>query len=281
MIGLIDCGGGMRGVYTAGVYDRMLDENAKIDYGIGVSAGAANMITYLAGQHGRTLTFFADYTFRREYMGIGNWLKSRNYLNLDYIYTTLTNRGGEYPLNYEAFSKTACPFFVVATDAQTGEPHYFTRSDITQDSYDVLKASCAIPAACRPYPVGGRLYFDGGVSEPIPYQKAFDDGCDKIIVLITRQEDYVKPKQKNMWLLGRMLKKYPEIVRRIAHRHEAYNRSLEEVKTLAMQGRALLIAPGDDCGVNTFTKNREAFLRLYDKGYADGQRVAAFLRENS
>ena len=85
MIGLIDGGGGMRGVYTAGIYDRLLDEKAKIDYGIGISAGAANMITCLAGQHGRTLTFFAEYTFRREYMSLSNWLKKGSYLNLDYI----------------------------------------------------------------------------------------------------------------------------------------------------------------------------------------------------
>ena len=281
MIGLIDGGGGMRGVYTAGIYDRMLDENAKIDYGIGVSAGAANMITYLAGQHGRTLTFFADYTFRREYMSAGNWLRDRNYLNLNYIYTTLTNRGGENPLDYEAFAKTSCPFFIVATDAQTGKAHYFTRGDIAQDNYDVLKASCAIPAACKPYPVNGRLYFDGGVAEPISYQKAFDDGCDKVIVLITRREDYVKPKQKNMRLLGWMLKKYPEIVDRIAHRHEAYNRSIGELRELVRQGRALLVAPADDCGVNTFTKDREAFVRLYGKGYEDGRKVADFIRDNS
>ncbi|MBC5649490.1 patatin-like phospholipase family protein [Christensenella tenuis] len=281
MIGLIDGGGGMRGVYTAGIYDRMLDEHTKIDYGIGVSAGAANMITYLAGQRGRTLTFFADYTFRREYMSVANWLKDRNYLNLDYIYTTLTNRGGENPLDYEAFSRTSCPFFIVATDAQTGRAHYFTRSDIAQDSYDVLKASCAIPAACKPYPVNGRLYYDGGVAEPIPYQKAFDDGCDKIIVLITRHKDYVKPKQKNMRLLGWMLKKYPEIVQKLAHRHEAYNRSIKELKELAQQGRALLVAPSDGCGVDTFTKDRKAFLRLYEKGYKDGGEVAAFIQKNN
>ena len=78
MIGVIDCGGGMRGVYTAGVYDHLIDKGLVIDYGIGVSAGAANMISYLAGQRGRTLTFFAEYTFRKEYMGLSNWLRDRN-----------------------------------------------------------------------------------------------------------------------------------------------------------------------------------------------------------
>ena len=278
MIGVIDCGGGMRGVYTAGIYDHLIDKDLVIDYGIGVSAGAANMISYLAGQRGRTLTFFAEYTFRKEYMGLSNWLRDRNYLNLEYIYSTLTNRGGENPLDYEAFSKTKCPYFAVATDAQTGEPRYFGRESVTQDSYDILKASCALPAACRPQTVEGRYYFDGGVSAPVPYRKAFEDGCEKVAVLITRAADYVKEKQKNMRFSGWMLRKYPNIVRLLEKRHEAYNTAIAEVKELEKQGKALLVAPEDDCGVNTLTKDRGAFLRLYEKGYADGERLAAFLR---
>lgn len=279
MIGLIDGGGGMKGVYTAGIYDYLLDKGVTIDYGIGVSAGAANMITYLAGQHGRTRTFYTEYTFRKEYMSFSNWLKHRSYLDLDYIYTTLTNRGGEYPLDYQAFAQTTCPFFVVATDAQTGQPRYFTRDDVRQDQYDILKASCAIPAACRPYPVKGKLYFDGGVSDPIPFEKAFSDGCDKIVVLMTRPVDYIKPKQKNMWLIKTMLKKYPEIIRCVAHRHEAYNRSIAELKKLVQQGKVCLVAPSDGCGVNTFTKDKQAFLRLYEKGYEDGVKVIDFLKQ--
>ncbi len=280
MTGLVDCGGGMRGIYTSGIYDYLLDHDITIEYGIGVSAGAANMISYLAGQRGRTLTFFADYTFRREYMGLGNWFKSGNYLNLEYIYSTLTNRGGEYPLDYDSFLRSTCAYHVVATEAATGKPHYFTREDLSQDSYDVLKASCAIPLACRPYPVQGKLYFDGGVSDPIPYRKAFADGCDKVVVLITRQESYIKEKQKNMRLLAWALRKYPQVVRLLRHRHEAYNQAIAGVKELAAQGKILLVAPCDECSVNTLTKDRDAFLKLYQKGYGDGGRVAAFLQEN-
>ncbi len=279
MTGLIDCGGGMRGVYTAGIYDYLLDHKIMIDYGIGVSAGAANMISYLAGQRGRTLTFFEEYTFRKEYMGIANWLKSRNYLNLEYIYSTLTNRGGEYPLDYETFSNTGCAYHVVATEAQTGNPVYFSRQHLSQDNYDVLKASCAIPLACKPYLVNGSFYFDGGVSDPIPYQKAFTDGCDRIVVLITRQENYIKPKQKKMRLLAWALRKYPHIVTLLAHRHEAYNRAIAQVKELMAQGKALLVAPCDECGVNTLTKDKHAFLKLYQTGYDDGAKVAAFLQK--
>ena len=269
----------MRGIYTAGVYDYMLDRGIKIDYGIGVSAGAANMITFLAGQRGRTLKFYAEYSFRKEYMSLANWLKHRNYLDLDYIYSTLTNRGGEYPLDYEAFSKNTTPFLVTATDAQTGATKYFTKKDVAQDRYDILKASCAIPLACRPYPVGGRLYFDGGVALPMPYQKALDDGCDKIVVLSTRARDYVKPKQKNLWVMKRALKKFPVVFGQIERRHEVYNRSMLEILKLEKQGKALLVAPSDSCGVDTLTRDKDAFMRLYQKGYEDGATVEKFIQK--
>jgi predicted patatin/cPLA2 family phospholipase len=278
MIGLIDCGGGMKGIYTAGIYDYLLDIGISIDYGIGVSAGAANMITFLAGQRGRTRTYYADYTFRKEYMSVSNWLKKGSYLDLDYIYSTLTNRGGENPLDYDAFSVTTCPFFVVATDAQTGDPVYFSRADIAQDSYDVLKASCALPAACRPYPVGGKLFFDGGVADPVPYRRALSDGCEKIVVLLTRSDKEVRKKQKNMWLIARMLRKYPQVTTRVAKRHEVYNSAIGEIRKMETQGRARIVAPEDNCGVGTFTRDRKAFLRLYERGYDDGEKVADFLR---
>ncbi len=281
MIGFIDGGGGMRGVYTAGIYDYLLDAGISIDYGIGVSAGAANMITFLAGQRGRTLTFFADYTFRKEYMGLGNWLKHGNFLNLDYIYTTLTVRGGEYPLDFASVCKNCTPFYIAATNAYTGLQHYFTIADMAQDQYDVLKASCAIPVACKPYPVAGSLWFDGGVSTPIPFQKALDDGCEKIVVLLTRPLDYVKEKQSNLWLLSRFLKKYPAIMQLLEHRHEVYNNAMQQLKELERQGKALLVTPDDPCGVAALKKNREAFLQLYQKGYEDGAKIKQFLQSNS
>ncbi len=277
MIGFIDAGGGMRGVYTAGIYDFLLEENVNIDYGIGVSAGAANMITFFANQIGRTLKFYSDYSFRKEYMSMSNWFKTGSYLDLDYIYTTLTVTGGEYPLDYETFKDTVSPFFILATDASTGQAKYFTREDIALNSYDVLKASCAIPAACKPYPIKGNLYFDGGVSEPIPFKKAFDDGCDKVVVMVTRTPDYVKPKQKNLPLISYMLRKYPKVIELLKNRHNAYNESVAAVKELEKQGKALLVCPDDCCGVDTLTKDRHAIFKLYEKGQIDAKRILDFI----
>ena len=277
MIGIIDMGGGMRGIYTSGIYDYLLEQRLGVDYAIGVSAGAANLITFLAGQHGRTRVFYSEYSFRRQYMSVGNWLRDRNYFNLDYVYATLSNHDGEYPLDYPAFAGNACPFTVVATDAVTGQPTYFSRADISQDHYDALKASSAVPAACRPYPFRGRLYFDGGVAAPLPYQKALDDGCDQIIVLLTRPADYIKPPQKNMPALAAILRRYPRIIALLQQRHERYNQAVREVSQLEQSGRALLVAPASSCGVDTFVRDKQSLQALYQLGYQDGRRVAEFI----
>ena len=120
-LGVVDVGGGMRGMYTAGVLDYCLEAGIKFDCCIGVSAGSANLISYLAGQHGRNYKFYYEYSFRKKYMGLGNFLFSGSYFNLNYIYGTLANSGGEYPLDYDAYKKNPADFFVVAEDAVSGD----------------------------------------------------------------------------------------------------------------------------------------------------------------
>lgn len=172
-IGIVDVGGGLRGIYAAGVLDCCLDKGIQFDLGIGVSAGSANLASYAAGQRGRNYRFYTDYSFRREYMGLGDFVKSGSYINMDYLYGTLSNSDGEDPLDYPALRDSRMEYCVVAADAETGEARYFGKEDIGQDNYDVLKASSSIPFVCRPYPVQGRLYFDGALGDPVPVEKAF------------------------------------------------------------------------------------------------------------
>jgi len=277
MIGIIDVGGGMRGVYSAGIYDFFLDNKIKFDYCLGVSAGAANLITYLAGQRDRNKRFYTDYIHRKEYMSIRNIFKYGMYLNLEYIYTTMTNSDGEDPLDYEAFTKTQAKYYAAATNAQTGEPYYFDRNDVAKDDYNILKASCALPLACKPYLVNGEHYFDGGIAEPIPYQKAFDDGCSRLVVVLTRPRDEVRTLQSNMPLLRLLLRKYPATVKAIEHRHIKYNKALEELKKLEVTGKVLISAPSDITGMKTLTKDLRAIEKLYNNGYEDGKKIADYL----
>lgn len=178
-IGVIDVGGGLRGIYAAGVFDWCLENGVKFDYGIGISAGSANLASYLSGQRGRNYLFYEEYSMRRQYMGAGNMLRSGSFLNLQYIYGTLSNAGCENPLDFEKMSANRMEWYMIATDATTGKPKYFTRSDMHQDDYRVLMASCCIPVACKPIVIDGIPYYDGALGDTIPLKKAFADGCDK------------------------------------------------------------------------------------------------------
>ncbi len=277
MLGIIDVGGGMRGIYTAGIYDYLLDHQITFDYCLGVSAGSANLMSYLALQHGRNKRFYVDYADRREYMSLSNLLKKGSYLDMDYIYSTLSDSRGEDPVDYDAFSASPSQYVVVATDARTGLPHYFTRTDVKRDDYAIVKASCCLPIACKPYWVDGVPYFDGGVADPVPYRRALADGCSKLVVLLTRPRDFVRPPLGHLPAARFSLRAYPKALEALTHRHEKYNQAVAEVKELERQGKALLLAPADIDGMSTLKRSEFAMERLYGYGYQDGAKIAAFL----
>ncbi len=277
MIGVVDVGGGMRGVYASGVYDFLLDQHIYFDYCIGVSAGSANLISYVSNQRGRNLHFYSEYSFRKEYMSLKSYFETGSYINLNYIYSTLSNSNGENPIDYETFQKNPMQFCVTATEAETGLPHYFSKSDIQQDHYDVLKASCAIPVICQPYPIRNKYYFDGGVGDPIPFRKAFNDGCDRIVVILSKPVGFIKKPQKHMDIIKIKLRDYPKMIEKIRDHNERYNQDVSELMHYVDQGKALIIAPDDCCGVDTYTRNENEFNQFYKLGYRDGKKIEDFL----
>lgn len=182
-------GGGLRGIYAVGVLDYCMDQKIRFDVGIGVSAGSANLASFAANQRGRNHQFYTEYAFRKQYMSLENYLKKRNYVDLDYVYGTLCRADGENPLDYPALRDNPMAFLVIATNAATGEAKYFDKRDIHQDDYDVMKASSALPFVCKPYPVQGVEYFDGALGDPIPVEKAFEMGCDRVVLILTKPEN--------------------------------------------------------------------------------------------
>lgn len=169
-VGVIDVGGGLRSAYSTGVLDYCLDNGIHFDYGLGVSAGAANITSYLAGQRGRALRFYTKYCSRPEYMGLGNFLRTGSYLGFDYIYGTLMNEGGEDPLDYDALKAGGVPYRITVTDALSGMPKYLGPESMSRNHYDALKATACLPVLDKPYPLDGRPYFDGTISDPIPFR---------------------------------------------------------------------------------------------------------------
>ena len=278
-IGVVDVGGGLRGGYAAGVFDRLTEENIYFDVCIGVSAGSANCASFLAGQKGRNYPFYTDYPFRREYMGIGNIIHKGCYLDLHYIYSELSNSDGENPLDCAALLDSPSTYYAVATNAVTGEARYFTKENISQDHYDVFKASCAIPVACQPIVIDGQPYYDGALSDPVPLQKAFDLGCDTVVLILTKPRDEWRNPQKDIRSARLIQKKYPKAADGLRHRAARYNVAVTWAKKLEQEGKVLIVAPDDTCGIDTLTKDKNALKLFYQKGYADGQGLAERLQK--
>lgn len=181
------------------------------------------------------------------------------------------------PLNYEQIMENPMELHVVATNAKTGKAVYFDKSALSQDNYHIFKASSSIPFVCPPYPIQDVMYYDGALSDPVPIKKAFEDGCSKVILLLTLPEDTIRKTSKDSLLAFLIHKEYPLAAKGLAARAIKYNESISLAHTYAKAGKLLIVALDDTCGVSTLTRNPMALSRLYVKGYRNGEKISAFL----
>lgn len=274
---IIDVGGGFRAIFGAGVLDRCLEEGIAFDHCYGVSAGSANLTSFLAHQHGRNHTFYTQYAFRKEYASVNSFIHNHNFANLDYVYGTLSNHDGENPLDYEAFAANPAQFTVVACDARDGSTKYFTKDDMHYDDYDILKASSAVPVACQPYVIDGVPYFDGGIADPVPVQKAIDDGCDRIVLVLTRPKDVIREQHKDVAPARILRRSHPKAAERLLERYATYNTEVAVAKQYEAEGKVLILAPEELYGLSTLSKTYEGLERMYRAGYGQAERIAEFL----
>jgi predicted patatin/cPLA2 family phospholipase len=277
-IGVVDVGGGLRGVYAAGIFDFCLAQNLRFDVCIGVSAGAANICSYLAGQKKRNYQFYTEYALRREYMSLRNIVSKHSYLDLNYVYGTLSNSGGANPVDFPALHRNPAEFVIVATNARTGEAKYFDKSDLHIDDYGILAASSAIPFVCPPYPVGGERFCDGARGDPVPVEKAFQMGCDKVVLILSRPLDVPRQPGRDPFFADRIRRKYPLAAQKLRHRAARYNEEVAAARQYAAQGRVLILAPDDTRGVDTLSRNRASMKMLYAAGCRDAAALPAFMQ---
>lgn len=276
--GCVDVGGGVRDIYGAGVFDYFMDEGITFDYCIGVSAGSGNCASYVASQRGRNKKFYLDYILRKEAIGAGKFLRTGSFLDLNYVYGTLSAKDGENPLDYTSLVNSKTDLTVVATEAQTGKPAYFDKhKDMTENNYRILMASSCLPVFCKPISINGKMYYDGGLSDPIPYRKAMEDGCDKILVVLTKPIDAQLNQNRNSLGASVLKRKYPRFSEAMKAASDTYSRQLNKVLRLQEDGKALILAPDDIMGLGTLTRDKDKLLMLYEKGYADAAKIKTFL----
>lgn len=266
MRAVIDVGGGTRDIFGAGVFDYFLEHGVTFDKCYGVSAGCANISSFLAGQQHRNYEFYTEYTMRKEYMSFNNYFKTGSYVDLNYVSEELSNTNGEYPLDFEKLKANPADFIIVAAVAETGETKYFTKEDLSINNYAPINASSCVPVVNKPYEIDGVEYFDGGIADPIPYQKALNDGCDELVIILTRPKDGYRVDNRDRRMAQVLARQYPKAAELLENRAEVYNAQLDAIKKLEEEGVATIIAPDSIGKLKTLTRDIDKLKSLYRKG---------------
>lgn len=267
-LGLVLEGGGMRGIYTVGVLDAFTKYNFMPNYLIGVSAGASNGVSYISRQEGRALRTNINYIGDSRYLSWTNYIKTGSLFGMDFLYEEIPQKLD--PFDYDSFFKNPCDFKVGVTNAETGKAEFYGK-DCLYDGATALKASSSIPLVANPVEYKGKIYFDGGTSAPIPVDEALKDGCDKLIVILTRDRKFVKPKLKCFPFIAWKMKDFPAMVELLKKHHDLYKQNQERVRELEKEGKAYVIAPSAPLKIERFEKSRERLMAVYHQGFNDGE----------
>ncbi|EQK45015.1 patatin-like phospholipase family protein [Paraclostridium bifermentans] len=269
-IGLILEGGGMRGIYTAGVLDFFIEKNIEVDITIGVSAGSCHASSYLSKQYKRAYNATVDYINDKRYLSFSNLIKTGSIFGMDFMFNKIPNELNIY--DYDTFAKSKSKFVVVATNCETGSPEYFELKDLKKEII-YMQASCSIPMFANIVEIDDFKLVDGGVSDSIPIEYSLNQGYKKNIVVLTRDITYKKNKQKFLPIVNKKYKKYPNLVKAIENRHLNYNKSLNLVNKLEKDGDVLVIRPKKPVNVSQIEKNAKKLTALYEEGYDDAKEL--------
>jgi len=270
--GLVLEGGGMRGIYTAGVLDYFLDEGIEFDYVIGVSAGACNAVSYISRQKGRAYRINTKYITDKRYLSFENFIKTRSLFGMDFIFDEIPNK--LEPFDMESYRANPTQLKIGVTDVLTGKAVYFDKmpgNGSSEDLCTILRASSSLPLFSPVVRFGDRDYLDGGTADPIPVKQAQEDGCDRLVVVCTRDTGYRKGPEKFRGLYKQLLKKYPNMITCLDRRHLVYNLSTEYAKELDAKDEAVLIAPVNPLAIDRFEKDPEKLIQVYQMGIADAK----------
>lgn len=260
----------MRGLWTAGVTDVMMEHDIWPDGLIGVSAGAAFGCNYKSRQPGRAIRYNTRFARDSRYSGLKSWLTSGNYYNAEFGYHTMPKELDVF--DNDAFNQNPMAFYVVCTDVLTGKPVYQLLSEASDDTYDWIRASASMPLASKVVEVQGRVLLDGGVADSIPLEYFESIGYQKNVVILTQPAGYQKEHLKLMPLMRMALRHYPKMIEAMDQRHIMYNRQLEYVAQAEREGRCLVIRPEEKIPIGHISHDARQMQLVYEQGRAAGEK---------
>ncbi|MDY3015310.1 MAG: patatin family protein [Evtepia sp.] len=275
--GLVLEGGAMRGLFTAGVTDVMMEEGLTFDGAVGVSAGAVFGCNYKSNQPGRVLRYNLRFCKDPRYCSMRSWAKTGDLFGADFCYREIPDHLD--PFDREAYRSNPMDFYVVGTDVATGRPVYHNCTQGDQEDMDWFRGSASMPMASRVVEVGGYRLLDGGISDSIPLRYLESQGYEKNVVVLTQPIGYVKKRNKGLPLMRRVLKQYPQVVEAMARRHEMYNEITAYVREQERRGRVFVIRPEAALDISRVEHDREKIQKAYDHGRTVARKRLAALKE--
>ena len=268
--GLVLEGGAMRGLFTAGIIDVMMEAGVEPDGLIGVSAGAAFGCNYKSRQPGRAIRYNTRFAKDSRYSGLRSLIMSGDYFNAEFGYHIVPKKHDIFDV--EAFEQNPMAFIVVSTDVLTGEAVYHKMERVDFDELEWLRSSASMPLASKVVEVGGRKLLDGGVADSIPLEYFESIGYERNVVILTQPAGFVKEHNKLMPLMRIALRKYPNMIKAMDQRHIMYNHQLEYVRKAEQAGRCLVIRPDDKLPIGHISHDPDEMRRVYEIGRALGEK---------
>jgi serine protease len=266
-IGLVLEGGGMRGLFSAGVLDALLDlKELSVNGIVGVSSGALFGVNYVSKQKERAVRYNKKYADDKRYMGLHSWITTGNAVNKDFAFYELPYKLDVF--DNETFKKAETDFYVVMTNVESGKPEYVLIEDaFAQMEY--LRATSALPFASKIIEINGKKYLDGGISDSIPIDFCESLGYDKIIAVLTRPEGTYK-EDKLGFLYKLVYRKYPNLVNSLLNMATDYEKVLTKIKDLENKGKIFVVRPPEVLKIGRLEKNRDKIQKVYDTGLNTG-----------
>ncbi len=281
--GLVLEGGGMRGLFTAGILDVFMENGIRFDGIVGVSAGATFGCNYKSHQIGRVLRYNMRFRKEPKYMGLRSLIRTGDLVGAEFAYHVLPTELDVF--DTETYRNDPTEFHIVCTDVHTGNPVYHRIDDFEHAEFDWIRASASMPIVSRPVSVGGYELLDGGISDSIPLRYFESEGFRRNVVILTQPKGFTKRRTKLMPVFKATMRKYPAIIDAMDRRHIMYNRELAYITQQQNNGHCLVICPDDTLPISRTSQNPRKMQTVYDMGRKAGEenllRVRRFLEGES
>ncbi|MCR5600600.1 MAG: patatin family protein [Ruminococcus sp.] len=262
--GLVLEGGAMRGLFTAGVIDVLMENDIKFDSTVGVSAGAAFGCNFKSGQIRRVIRYNTRFCKDKRYCSKRSLIKTGDMFGAEFCYHTIPDKLDVF--DFQTFNSSPMDFWVVCTDVNTGKAVYHKCGPIDHDELEWIRASASMPLAARIVEVGGYRLMDGGVADSIPLKFMESRNCEKNVVVLTQPRDYVKKPVSILPLIKMKYRSFPKFIGAVAERHKMYNSELKYIRSAEEEGRALVIAPPETLPIGHIEHDPEVLLEVYRIG---------------